>query len=456
MENTGESVDKPVRRKFRWYRITPERFFVGLLIAEGLLSLSEWMHWFALDERKGNALLVAVSVFGVALLILLFWLIAALVFRWQFQYSVRSLLLMTVIVALLCSWFAAEMGHAKRQRQIVENLRKIGCVVNYDGETQSPNGIHTKNSLAPKWLQDWLGVDFFGQVSRVVDEKGNLTDEKMACLKDLPHLKYLGFSNSQITDAALESLEDLTELQTLDFRPQWADYPDGHSFVVKITDAGLAHLSRLTQVTSLGLLGCQINGSGLKNIQGMTHLKTLNLQLCPITDDNLVYLKDLKEIEGLYFLEAPITDAGLKHLKALPKLRELHLHMTRITDAGLTQLCELKQLQILWLGDTKITDAGLINLPMLPLLKELRLDGTRVTDAGLERLGKLNGLQSLWLGRTDWRLWLPNEKITDVGVKKLKALHQLKSLWLWGTKVTAEGVRELQRELPNLTEVHHF
>jgi hypothetical protein len=38
--------------------------------------------------------------------------------RW-FQYSLRSLMLFTLLCALLCSWFAVKMEKARKQRQAV-------------------------------------------------------------------------------------------------------------------------------------------------------------------------------------------------------------------------------------------------------------------------------------------------------------------------------------------------
>jgi hypothetical protein len=44
--------------------------------------------------------------------------------------------------------------------------------------------------------------------------------------------------------------------------------------------------------------------------------------------------------------------------------------------------------------------------------------------------------------------------VTDVGLKELAVLRQLKSLNLYGcTKVTNEGVRELEKAIPKLQVV---
>jgi hypothetical protein len=61
-----------------------------------------------------------------------------------------------------------------------------------------------------------------------------------------------------------------------------------------------------------------------------------------------------------------------------------------------------------------------------------------VTDAGLKALALLN-LKSLDLDNT---------QVTDAGLKALVPLKTLTFLSLLGTKVTNDGVKELQKALP--------
>ncbi len=84
------------RSKPRWYRLTPDRFVIGLLVVEGLLWLSERFQWFSFNEHKGWTVLIGVAVVGAAFLLMLLWFIASLLFRWRFQFSIRSLLVLTI------------------------------------------------------------------------------------------------------------------------------------------------------------------------------------------------------------------------------------------------------------------------------------------------------------------------------------------------------------------------
>ena len=61
---------------------------------------------------KGYAVLVAVASVLAFFLLMFLWFLLALVFRWRFQYSILSLLVLMVAVALPCAWLATEMKAA--------------------------------------------------------------------------------------------------------------------------------------------------------------------------------------------------------------------------------------------------------------------------------------------------------------------------------------------------------
>jgi hypothetical protein len=79
----------------------------------------------------------------------------------------------------------------------------------------------------------------------------------------------------------------------------------------------------------------------------------------------------------------------------------------------------------------------------LKKVKELILSGTKLTDEGLKEVTKLSNLSRLSLQ--------VNNGITDEGLKEVTKLTQLERVQLYATKVTAEGVDELQKALPECT-----
>ena len=115
---TDQSANPKPKR--RWFYPTPGRLLVVLLAVECVLLLSERFQWFAFNEKKGWTVLIAVAVVGLFLLLMLIWFITSLIFRWRFQFSIRSLLVLTIAVAIPSSWLAVEMKWARRQREAVE------------------------------------------------------------------------------------------------------------------------------------------------------------------------------------------------------------------------------------------------------------------------------------------------------------------------------------------------
>ena len=138
----------------RWYHLTPDRLILALLPVEALLWLSERFQWFP----KGYAVLIAGAAVGVFLLLMLLWFIAALLFGLRFQFSIRSLMLLTLVVAVLCSWLAVQRKEAREQRAVVEVIEKMGGGAAYD------QYFAGSNSGPPVSAAKLLGDDFFSSV----------------------------------------------------------------------------------------------------------------------------------------------------------------------------------------------------------------------------------------------------------------------------------------------------
>jgi hypothetical protein len=208
--------------------------------------------------------------------------------RW-FQYSLRSLMLVMLFTSLGMSWFAVRMKRAREQKAAVEEIRKLGGLVAYE--------YH-----GPAWLQSSLGVDFFGTVCGVSLVRSPVTDAGLERLKGLTQLQMLTLEGPQITDGGLENLEGMSQLESLCLSD------------TKVTDAGLKHLRVLTKLQTLYLKGTLVTDAGLEHLEGLTQLPRLWLN------------------------RTRVTDAGLDHLKGLTQLRWLDLSVTRVTDEGVKRL----------------------------------------------------------------------------------------------------------------------
>jgi hypothetical protein len=343
----------------RRLRPTPSCLIFGLLVVEGLLWLSERYQWFWYNEKKGWTVLIGVAVVGVTMLVMLGWFIVALVFRWRFQFSIRSLLVLTAAVAIPCSWLAVEMKKAREQERVIAAITALQGGAIYDWREFDPDFKLLPNVRppgpvwrppGPVWLRNLLGVDFFARVWNV----------------DL--------NNTKLTDPGIAILKGLTDLQNLDFSG------------TEVTDAGLVHLKHLTKLEYLGFSGTKVTGPGVEHLAGLAHLRYLHFNNTGMTDVGLEHLKGLTTLHTLLTRDNPVTDVGLEHLRNLTQLRELDLHNTKVTDAGLEYLKGLSQLENLELSDTSVTDAGLKHLSVLTQLKLLYLGQTKVTNAGVDKL----------------------------------------------------------------------
>ena len=311
----------------RWYHITPDRLIVGLLAVEVFLLLSEWFQWFAFNEKKGYTVLIAVEAVCLVVVVMFLWFGVSLLFRWRFQFSLRSLVVLVAAVAVPLGAFGVKLREVDRQRTAVEAIREVGGVVHYDYEVDKERvTVPLAKPPAPAILTKLVGVD------------------------SLADVHYVDFSYRQVRDAGLEPLGALTELKLL------------------------------------ALSGTQVTDAGVRHLEGLTSLDALNLSATQVTDAGVERLSVLTELKWLQLSNTQVTDAGLEHLSVLTDLESLGLSGTQVTDAGVSHLEGLTRLELLGLDNTQITDTGLENLEGLKEVKLLTLAGTHVTKQGIDEL----------------------------------------------------------------------
>jgi hypothetical protein len=245
-------------RRFQtpWYHLTPDRVVVALLILEGFLILSERFEWFAFNRHKGWTVLVGLAAIPAAMLLMFFWFVLCLIFKRRFQFSILSLLVLTVVVAVPCSWLAVAQQQARKQREVIKAIEKAGWMVSYDYE-QDPCGgwMFDARPPEPPWLHKLLGSDLFANAMGVSFEGSEVTDAAMEPLRRLPRLQSLTLVFASISDAGLENLKRLPQLRCLSF------------FHTDVSDAGLQHLKGLTQLREVGLYDTKVNDAGAADLQ---------------------------------------------------------------------------------------------------------------------------------------------------------------------------------------------
>jgi serine/threonine protein kinase/Leucine-rich repeat (LRR) protein len=149
------------------------------------------------------------------------------------------------------------------------------------------------------------------------------------------------------------------------------------------------------RLTSIGLWGNgNVTDAGLANCEGCKSVAFINLSGA-----------------------GNMTDAGLKHFREYKNLKEFHAYNAPMGDQGVEALKDCENLNILTLAQTRVSNTGL---------------------AHLKRMTKLTALSLFNV-----------QAVNDDGLKHLTGLKNLTSLDLTGTQVTAGGIADLQKALPN-------
>jgi hypothetical protein len=232
---------------------TPDRLVLGLLIVEGLLWLSSKLFWLP----KAWPIVAAMAVVSVAILAMALWLVAALVFHWQFQFGIRSLFVLTFAIASLFGWLAAAERQAKRQTLMVVKVEALGGGVVYDWiyiQGMRPHGAPRE----PRWARRLLGDDFFHRVTAVAFVGTGLNDDGLARLCNTEGVETVGIlclPNTKITGAGLKGLRRWSGLDYLDLRD------------TAITDASVEDIKALVALGALDLSGTKVTADGVRKLQ---------------------------------------------------------------------------------------------------------------------------------------------------------------------------------------------
>jgi Leucine Rich Repeat (LRR) protein len=226
--------------------------------------------------------------------------------RWL-QFSLRTFFVFVTLVAAACAWLHSRYERAQRQRAAVEALASSGMIrYDYDDESDSSNqGRPSGRFVAPLWLRQLVGADFFRDVVMVCTSQG---DDQLHHLRAFANLRRLTLAGGpKVTDAGLENVKDLSGLQELRFGG------------TKITSAGLKYVSGLNELETLDLFATEVSDEGLDSLQGLSHLQRLDLSETAIGDAGLIKLERLRSLGSLDLTHSKVTDAGVARLKrALP------------------------------------------------------------------------------------------------------------------------------------------
>ena len=195
-----------------------------------------------------------------------------------------------------------------------------------------------------------------------------------------------------------------------------------------LTGYSVEAIAALTQLEELGLpQELTINVSGARELAKLVNLKSLRLYLVNIDDASFVELRPLVRLERLDLTHTRITDKGLRTIENMPHLKTLELdrdwfYKEQLTDAGLPSILRLSELEALSLSG-KITNVGLVQVAKLPKLKSLGIFHTEIGGSGLGALEN-SSVENLMAGA--------GQIDSEPALTSLKKCRAFKSMLIYG------------------------
>ncbi len=312
--------------------------------------------------------------------------------RW-FQFSLRTLLIVTTLVGCGCGWFVMKLNAAKRQQAAVKLVQDAGGVIRYQDEFDDQGKFLQQSQQAGSpWSRNLLGDDFFRKPTGVWFPSGlNIDgiDSILIAVGQLDELKSLYLSDASISD-----------------RTDWAT------------------IQSLRQLEHLDLSGTEIGDSGLQNLSANLkgdgqQLKTLNLR------------------------DTRVTDAGLKCLMGFGRLEQLDLRSNQYGPKGEEALRKLGSFADLATVDGRITEFRVMIIQDLCLFNEFSQPATTES--------KLRRIQTMAIDETFVGIGKP---LADKERAVLAQIRELLQIAINNQAITVTGVTKLQAALSNCRIEH--
>jgi hypothetical protein len=261
-------------------------------------------------------------------------------------------------------------------------------------------------------------------------------------LGQIPSLENLSIVVTAFEESSLDAILKLKRLKSLRIEvralpnpgdtalaklSQLATFPDLKSlslhYFSKVTDAGLEQLAGLKNLESFSFRG-NVPGHAFAKFEGWTNLKSIAFHGNGIDDEGLGHICErFPNLESLNLIHARVlTDASAVHLLKLKKLKSIILNGGKMTAAwhGNLSTLPLESLSVSQ-GNALPAAQAIAGAKSIPTLRRFAMSGQTLTDADLTALASMTQLESLSLEGID----LPDER-----VPQLQAFAHLKYLTL--------------------------
>ena len=282
-------------------------------------------------------------------------------------------------------------------------------------------------------------------------------------LGHIPTLENLSIVVTALDESSLDSILKLKRLQKLRIEKrlgngpgdtalaklsQLTTFPDLKSLSLhyfKATDAGLEQLAGLKNLESFSLRG-SVPGHAFAKFEGWTNLKSIAFHGNAIDDEGLGHICErFPNLESLNLIHARVlTDASAVHLLKLKKLKRIILNGPQMTAAwhGNLGSLPLESLSVSQ-GNSLPAMEAIAGAKAIPTLRQFAMDAHAFTDADLAAIAGVTQIKELSLSNLD---------LPDARLPQLQALAHLKSLTLvrYGTGYPEETQAKVKALLPKV------
>lgn len=369
--------------------------------------------------------------------------------RW-FQFSLRSLLVVMLLLPMVLGVYARYRAESQRQWRLVNELKAAGGM--FDWEIADQGKPEFEQGAFLQW-QKWLGIDLpqglksftifksvepgvplanlgeFPQLESVVLCDGTATDKDLAILAKLPRLRFLRVDSDHITDQGIAALEGCTNLHDVAI--------EGN----QLTGKGLAVVANLPNLKGMYWDSELTTDGDLECLQNKLKLEELYLRGNTLQDAGLEAVCTCTNLERLTFMYGEFSGPAMRSLEQLQKLKYLKLFEVSFPRESVASLAKLPHLEGLYLSAPLLSE-DLAVLGSMTTLKSLTLSRTKLTGEGLKHLTQLKELERL---EADMKL------LQDEDLGCFMELPRLRYLDLSNSQVTAEGVAKFRAERAEVT-----
>lgn len=214
-------------------------------------------------------------------------------------------------------------------------------------------------------------------------------------------------------------------------------------WIVPINPNALSYIENLKFLPlvpnqQLGRTVEMLTPESLKHLRGFGKLRKLTFPNL-LTDEGMKYIGQLGKLQTLYISQNKLTNEGVKHLANLTNLKDFEANNLPVGGEAIRILATLPKLTSLSLpNNSDVKDEDLVALKDTRL-KVLCITGENITGESLKHIGQIETLKELMLGNQT-----SGQRITDDHLKHLSGLVNLKRITLQGTKITANGLKNLE------------